>query len=48
MGTDWQTLVAGAVVVLTLLVFLIRLARPRRGGGCGHGCDCGRKPEHRK
>jgi hypothetical protein len=40
---DWQTFTAGAVVAITLLVFLVRLARPRRKGGCGHGCDCGKK-----
>jgi len=36
----WQTTVALAAVFLTLLVFLIRMARPRPKGGCGHDCGC--------
>lgn len=44
---DWQNLTAAGIVVLTLVIFLVRLARPRHKSGCGHGCDCGknfRKP----
>jgi hypothetical protein len=40
---DWQSLIAAGIVVLTLTIFLVRLARPRRKPGCGHGCDCGKK-----
>ena len=39
---DWQTLAATAIVVLTLVIFLARLARPRRKAGCGHDCGCGK------
>jgi hypothetical protein len=41
---DWQTHTAVAIVVLTLTVFLVRLARPRRKPGCGHNCGCGKNP----
>jgi hypothetical protein len=37
---DWQTLTAAGIVVLTLTIFLVRLARPRRKPGCGHDCGC--------
>jgi len=37
---EWQSLIAAGIVVLTLTIFLVRLARPRRKSGCGHGCDC--------
>jgi hypothetical protein len=40
MNSDWQTLAAGAVVVITALIFLVRLARRRPGGGCGGHCGC--------
>jgi hypothetical protein len=39
----WQSVIAAGIVVLTLVIFLVRLARPRRKSGCGHGCDCGKK-----
>jgi hypothetical protein len=39
---NWQSLVAIGIVVLTLVVFLVRLARPRRKSGCGHDCGCGK------
>lgn len=39
---EWQSLIAAGIVMLTLTVFLVRLARPRRKSGCGHGCDCGK------
>ena len=38
---DWQSLIAIGIVVLTLTIFLVRLARPRRKSGCDHGCGCG-------
>lgn len=40
---DWQTTIAIGIVALTLTIFLVRLARPRKKRGCGHGCDCGKK-----
>jgi hypothetical protein len=43
MNADWQSLAAGAVVMITALVFLVRFARPRPGGGCCGNCDCGKK-----
>jgi hypothetical protein len=47
MNTEWQTLAAGAVVAITVLVFLIRLSRPRKSGGCGGNCGCGKR-DHRQ
>lgn len=43
---DWQTYTAIGIVVLTLTIFLVRLARPKKRGGCGHDCGCG-KDKHR-
>ena len=40
---DWQTLTAIGIVALTLVIFLVRLARPKKRGGCGHDCGCGKK-----
>ena len=44
---DWQTYTAAGIVALTILIFLVRLAR-RSGGGpsCGGGCGCGDKHHH--
>lgn len=39
---DWQTLTAAGIVVITLTIFLVRIARPRRKTGCGHDCGCGK------
>jgi hypothetical protein len=41
---DWQTYTAAGIVAITLLVFLVRLARPKKKHGCGHDCGCDRKP----
>jgi hypothetical protein len=40
---DWQTYIAAGIVVLTLVIFLVLLARPRRKSGCGHDCGCAKK-----
>lgn len=37
---DWQALTAAGIVVFTLTLFLIRLARPKKKSGCGHSCGC--------
>jgi hypothetical protein len=45
---DWQGLAAIGVVVLTLVVFLFRLARQGPKSGCGGRCGCrmkNRKPD---
>lgn len=39
---DWQSIIAAAIVVITLTIFLVRMTRPRRKPGCGHGCGCGK------
>jgi hypothetical protein len=39
---DWQTLTAAGIVVVTLTIFLVRLARPKKKSGCGHDCGCGK------
>jgi hypothetical protein len=47
MALHWQSITAVGIVVITLTVFLVRLARPKaKGGGCGHDCGCGKKPGH--
>ncbi len=43
---DWQTPTAAVIVGITLMVFAIRLARPKKKSGCGHDCGCG-KPKDR-
>lgn len=40
MNADWQTLAAGAVVAITALIFLVRMARSVPGGGCCGNCGC--------
>lgn len=40
---DWQTLTASGIVVMTLTIFLVRLARPTKKSGCGHDCGCNKK-----
>ncbi len=40
---DWQTLTAAGIVVMTLTIFLVRLARPKKKSGCGHDCGCNKK-----
>jgi hypothetical protein len=39
---DWQTVIAVAIVVATLAIFALRFFRPKKSGGCDHGC--GKKP----
>lgn len=40
---DWQTITVTGIVVGTLTIFLVRLARPKKTSGCGkHGCGCGK------
>jgi hypothetical protein len=40
---DWQTLTALACVLITLLIFIFKLTRPKKNSGCDHGCDCRKK-----
>jgi hypothetical protein len=39
---DWQTLTAAGIVIITLTIFLVRLARPKKKSGCSHDCGCGK------
>jgi hypothetical protein len=42
---NWQSLAAGAIVVLTAVVFVVRFFRQRKSGAkppCGVHCDCPR------
>jgi hypothetical protein len=42
---DPQTYIAAGVVALTVVIFLVRMAKPRKKSGtCGHDCGCGKKP----
>jgi hypothetical protein len=40
---DMQSYIALGVVGITLVIFVIRIARPNKKGGCGKGCGCGKK-----
>jgi hypothetical protein len=40
---DWQTYSALAIVVTTVVIFLVRLTRHKPKRGCDGHCDCGRK-----
>lgn len=42
MTLDWQTLTAVGIVAITLVVFISRLARPKKKSGCGKDCGCGK------
>ncbi|MES2924711.1 MAG: FeoB-associated Cys-rich membrane protein [Verrucomicrobiota bacterium] len=37
---DWQTLTAAGIVIITLVIFAVYLARPKKKSGCGHNCGC--------
>ncbi|MEO5917187.1 MAG: hypothetical protein ABIS50_23355 [Luteolibacter sp.] len=39
---DWQTYTAAGIVLVTLTIFLVRLAKPKKKSGCGHNCGCGK------
>jgi len=39
---DWQTHTAAAIVIVTLVIFIVRFFRPGRKSGCDRGC-CGKK-----
>ena len=40
---DAQSYIAAGIVIVTLSLFVVRLAKPGKRGGCGHDCGCGRK-----
>ncbi|NJM36534.1 MAG: hypothetical protein HC845_00905 [Akkermansiaceae bacterium] len=40
MNTNWQTLAALGVVFITLTIFLVQLAKPKKKPNCGHRCGC--------
>lgn len=45
---DWQTYTAAGFVVITLVVFLVRIAKKSNGKpSCGHHCGC-RSDKHHK
>jgi preprotein translocase subunit YajC len=37
---DWQTIAAAAIVVVTLVIFVVRISRPKKKSSCGHDCGC--------
>lgn len=45
MNADWQTLAAGGIVAITLVIFPLRAARPKKKSGCGHDCGCGKSTQ---
>ena len=44
MDSDWQSLTAIALVLLTAAVFALRWLRRKPPGGCGGCGTCGKKP----
>ena len=41
---DWQTYTAAGIVVITLVIFLVRMSKKSAGKpSCGHNCGCGKK-----
>lgn len=42
MNYNWQTLAAAGIVLITLTIFLVRLARPKKKSSCGKSCGCGK------
>jgi hypothetical protein len=40
---DAQSHIAAGIVIVTLGIFLARMARPKKKRGCGHDCSCGKK-----
>jgi len=40
---DWQEIIVIAIVIVTITVFLVRLAKPRGKASCGKDCGCGKK-----
>lgn len=43
MNLEWQTVAALGIIAATVTIFLVRLAKPKSKGGCGHDCGCGKK-----
>lgn len=41
---DWQSYTALGIVAITLVIFGIRMVRPKKKRGCGQDCGCGKKP----
>lgn len=39
---DWQTVIAAAIVGITLVIFIVSFARRKKKSGCGHDCGCGK------
>jgi hypothetical protein len=39
---DWQSFAAIGIVIMTVLIFIRRITRKRRGSSCGHDCGCGK------
>jgi hypothetical protein len=46
MNSDAQSIAAVVIVLLTILIFAVRIIRQKKNGkagGCGSGCGCGPK-----
>jgi hypothetical protein len=39
-----QTIIALVIVIVTLMIFVVRMLKPKPKGGCGHDCGCDRSP----
>ena len=42
MHLDWQTIAALGIVLITLVIFAIRMASGKKKSGCGKDCGCGK------
>ena len=42
---NWQTIIALAIVLITLVIFVARFAFAKNKPGCGHDCGCGKPRE---
>lgn len=42
---NWQTITTAAIVLVTLVIFVIRLTFAKNKPGCGHDCGCGKSRE---
>ena len=40
---NWQTIVALLIVAITVVLFALRLVRPKNAGSCGGDCSCDAK-----
>ncbi len=40
MSENWQSIAAIAVIIITIVLFIVRAVKRRKKPGCGGGCGC--------